>query len=109
MAPTWLKQANTTLIIRFVDLILSRDPDQRATFILSRRKRIQICHRGWRALRNAAPPALAASHLSAMMASMNIAERRPPQDGRIQKHRGTQYRSSSFAPLTQFGEPMFVC
>src|SRR6266498_1597242 len=85
-------EANATPIIRFIDLILYQAIQDRASDIHFEpfENEFKIRYRVDGALYEMAPPprhlALPVISRVKVMASMNIAERRLPQDGRIQKH-----------------------
>jgi type IV pilus assembly protein PilB len=108
-------EANATPIIRFVDLILYQAIQDRASDIHFEpfENEFKIRYRVDGALYEMAPPP---RHLSLpvisrvkVMANMNIAERRLPQDGRIQKNiagRTIDMRVSTLP--TQFGESVVL-
>jgi len=108
-------EANATPIIRFVDLILFQAIQDRASDIHFEpfENEFKIRYRVDGALYEMAPPP---RHLSLpvisrvkVMANMNIAERRLPQDGRIQKNiagRSVDLRVSTLP--TQFGESVVL-
>ena len=108
-------EANATPIIRFVDLILYQAIQDRASDIHFEpfENEFKIRYRVDGALYEIAPPP---RHLSLpvisrvkVMANMNIAERRLPQDGRIQKNiagRPVDLRVSTLP--TQFGESLVL-
>ena len=114
-ASTVEAEANATPIIRFVDLILSQAIQDRASDIHFEpfENEFKIRYRVDGALYEMAPPPL---HLALpvisrvkVMANMNIAERRLPQDGRIQKNiagRTVDLRVSTLP--TQFGESVVL-
>ena len=85
-------EANATPIIRFVDLILYQAIQDRASDIHFEpfENEFKIRYRVDGALYEMSPPprhlALPVISRVKVMANMNIAERRLPQDGRIQKH-----------------------
>jgi type IV pilus assembly protein PilB len=85
-------EANATPIIRFVDLILYQAIQDRASDIHFEpfENEFKVRYRVDGALYEMAPPprhlALPVISRVKVMANMNIAERRLPQDGRIQKH-----------------------
>src|SRR5207248_1406588 len=85
-------EANATPIIRFVDLILYQAILDRASDIHFEpfENEFKIRYRVDGALYEMSPPprhlALPVISRVKVMANMNIAERRLPQDGRIQKH-----------------------
>src|SRR4029077_877547 len=85
-------EANATPIIRFVDLIMYQAIQDRASDIHFEpfENEFKIRYRVDGALYEKSPPprhlALPVISRVKVMANMNIAERRLPQDGRIQKH-----------------------
>ncbi|MCA1659418.1 MAG: Flp pilus assembly complex ATPase component TadA, partial [Verrucomicrobiaceae bacterium] len=108
-------EANATPIIRFVDLILFQAIQDRASDIHFEpfEHEFKIRYRVDGALYEMAPPprhlALPVISRVKVMANMNIAERRLPQDGRIQKNiagRLIDMRVSSLP--TQFGESVVL-
>src|SRR5437762_2036769 len=108
-------EANATPIIRFVDLILYQAIQDRASDIHFEpfENEFKIRYRVDGALYEMAPPPrhLAPPVISRVkvMANMNIAERRLPQDGRIQKNiagRSVDLRVSTLP--TQFGESLVL-
>ena len=108
-------EANTTPIIRFVDLVLYQAIQDRASDIHFEpfENEFKIRYRVDGALYEMSPPprhlALPVISRVKVMASMNIAERRLPQDGRIQKHiagRNVDLRVSTLP--TQFGESLVL-
>src|SRR5215217_6223405 len=108
-------EANATPIIRFVDLILYQAIQDRASDIHFEpfENEFKIRYRVDGALYEMAPPprhlALPVLSRIKVMANLNIAERRLPQDGRIQKHiagRQVDLRVSSLP--TQFGESVVL-
>jgi type IV pilus assembly protein PilB len=108
-------EANATPIIRFVDLILYQAIVDRASDIHFEpfENEFKIRYRVDGALYEMAPPprhlALPVISRVKVMANMNIAERRLPQDGRIQKHiagRNIDLRVSTLP--TQFGESLVL-
>ena len=108
-------EANATPIIRFVDLILFQAIQDRASDIHFEpfENEFKIRYRVDGALYEMAPPprhlALPVISRVKVMANMNIAERRLPQDGRIQKNiagRVIDMRVSSLP--TQFGESVVL-
>ena len=108
-------EANATPIIRFVDLILYQAIQDRASDVHFEpfENEFKIRYRVDGALYEMAPPprhlALPVISRLKVMASMNIAERRLPQDGRIQKHiagRNVDLRVSTLP--TQFGESLVL-
>ena len=108
-------EAIATPIIRFVDLILYQAIQDRASDIHFEpfENEFKIRYRVDGALYEMSPPP---RHLASpvtsrvkVMANMNIAERRLPQDGRIQKHiagRSVDLRVSTLP--TQFGESLVL-
>jgi len=108
-------EANATPIIRFVDLILYQAIQDRASDIHFEpfKNEFKIRYRVDGALYEMSPPPrhLAPPVISRVkvMANMNIAERRLPQDGRIQKNiagRQVDLRVSTLP--TQFGESVVL-
>jgi type IV pilus assembly protein PilB len=108
-------EANATPIIRFVDLILFQAIQDRASDIHFEpfENEFKIRYRVDGALYEMAPPprhlALPVISRIKVMANMNIAERRLPQDGRIQKNvagRTVDLRVSALP--TQFGESVVL-
>jgi len=108
-------EANATPIIRFVDLILYQAIQDRASDIHFEpfENEFKIRYRVDGALYEMSPPprhlALPVISRVKVMASMNIAERRLPQDGRIQKNiagRPVDLRVSTLP--TQFGESLVL-
>jgi type IV pilus assembly protein PilB len=108
-------EANATPIIRFVDLILFQAIQDRASDIHFEpfENEFKIRYRVDGALYELAPPprhlALPVISRVKVMANMNIAERRLPQDGRIQKNvagRNVDLRVSTLP--TQFGESVVL-
>src|SRR5467141_362970 len=108
-------EANTTPIIRFVDLVLYHAIQDRASDIHFEpfENEFKIRYRVDGALYEMSPPprhlALPVISRVKVMANMNIAERRLPQDGRIQKHiagRSVDLRVSTLP--TQFGESLVL-
>jgi type IV pilus assembly protein PilB len=108
-------EANATPIIRLVDLILSQAIHDRASDIHFEpfEDEFKIRYRVDGALYDMAPPprhlALPIISRVKVMANMNIAERRLPQDGRIQKNvadRSVDLRVSTLP--TQFGESVVL-
>jgi type IV pilus assembly protein PilB len=108
-------EANATPIIRFVDLILFQAIQDRASDIHFEpfENEFKIRYRVDGALYEMAPPprhlALPVISRVKVMANMNIAERRLPQDGRIQKTiagRTVDLRVSTLP--TQFGESVVL-
>jgi type IV pilus assembly protein PilB len=114
-ASTVEAEANATPIIRFVDLILFQAIQDRASDIHFEpfENEFKIRYRVDGALYEMAPPprhlALPVISRVKVMANMNIAERRLPQDGRIQKNvagRTVDLRVSTLP--TQFGESVVL-
>src|SRR5213595_1318773 len=108
-------EASATPIIRFVDLILYQAIQDRASDIHFEpfENEFKIRYRVDGALYEMAPPprhlALPVVSRVKVMANMNIAERRLPQDGRIQKNvagRNVDLRVSTLP--TQFGESVVL-
>jgi type IV pilus assembly protein PilB len=108
-------EANATPIIRFVDLILYQAIQDRASDIHFEpfENEFKIRYRVDGALYEMSPPprhlALPVISRVKVMANMNIAERRLPQDGRIQKNiagRNVDLRVSTLP--TQFGESVVL-
>jgi len=108
-------EANATPIIRFVDLILFQAIQDRASDIHFEpfENEFKIRYRVDGSLYEMAPPprhlALPVISRVKVMANMNIAERRLPQDGRIQKNvagRNVDLRVSTLP--TQFGESVVL-
>jgi type IV pilus assembly protein PilB len=108
-------EANATPIIRFVDLILLQAIQDRASDIHFEpfENEFKLRYRVDGALYEMAPPprhlALPVISRVKVMANMNIAERRLPQDGRIQKNiagRPVDLRVSTLP--TQFGESVVL-
>ena len=108
-------EANATPIIRFVDLILYQAIQDRASDIHFEpfENEFKIRYRVDGALYEMSPPprhlALPVISRVKVMANMNIAERRLPQDGRIQKKiagRPVDLRVSTLP--TQFGESLVL-
>ena len=116
MAPSNVEaEANATPIIRFVDLILFQAIQDRASDIHFEpfENEFKIRYRVDGALYEMAPPprhlALPVISRVKVMANMNIAERRLPQDGRIQKNiagRPVDLRVSTLP--TAFGESVVL-
>ena len=109
------EEANATPIIRFVDLILYQAIQDRASDIHFEpfQGEFKIRYRVDGALYEMVPPprhlALPVISRVKVMANMNIAERRLPQDGRIQKNiagRSIDLRVSTLP--TQFGESVVL-
>src|SRR5213082_625836 len=108
-------EASATPIIRFVDLILYQAIQDRASDIHFEpfENEFKIRYRVDGALYEMAPPPrhLAPPVISRVkvMASMNIAERRLPQDGRIQKNIAGRIVDLRVSTLpTQFGESVVL-
>src|SRR5436305_4973795 len=108
-------EANATPIIRFVDLILYQAIQDRASDIHFEpfENEFKIRYRVDGSLYEMSPPprhlALPVISRVSVMANMNIAERRLPQDGRIQKNiagRSVDLRVSTLP--TQFGESVVL-
>jgi type IV pilus assembly protein PilB len=108
-------EANATPIIRFVDLILYQAIQDRASDIHFEpfENEFKVRYRVDGALYEMSPPprhlALPVISRVKVMANMNIAERRLPQDGRIQKTiagRAVDLRVSTLP--TQFGESLVL-
>ena len=108
-------EANATPIIRFVDLIMYQAIQDRASDIHFEpfENEFKIRYRVDGALYEMSPPprhlALPVISRVKVMANMNIAERRLPQDGRIQKNiagRNVDLRVSTLP--TQFGESVVL-
>ena len=107
--------ANATPIIRFVDLILFQAIQDRASDIHFEpfEHEFKIRYRVDGALYEMAPPprhlALPVISRVKVMANMNIAERRLPQDGRIQKNISGRMIDMRVSTLpTQFGESVVL-
>jgi type IV pilus assembly protein PilB len=114
-AATIEAEASATPIIRFVDLILYQAIQDRASDIHFEpfENEFKIRYRVDGALYEMSPPprhlALPVISRVKVMANMNIAERRLPQDGRIQKNiagRSIDFRVSTLP--TQFGESLVL-
>ena len=108
-------EANATPIIRFVDLILYQAIQDRASDIHFEpfENEFKIRYRVDGALYEMAPPprhlALPVTSRVKVMANMNIAERRLPQDGRIQKSIAGRHVDLRVSTLpTQFGESLVL-
>jgi len=108
-------EANATPIIRYVDLILYQAIQDRASDIHFEpfETEFKIRYRVDGALYEMSPPprhlALPVISRVKVMSNLNIAERRLPQDGRIQKHiagRQVDLRVSTLP--TQFGESVVL-
>src|SRR5213076_1492562 len=107
--------ANEAPIVRFVNLVLFQAVQDRASDIHFEpfENEFKIRYRVDGALYEMSPPprhlALPVISRLKVMANMNIAERRLPQDGRIQKHiagRNVDLRVSTLP--TQFGESLVL-
>ncbi|HEV2966347.1 MAG TPA: ATPase, T2SS/T4P/T4SS family, partial [Chthoniobacterales bacterium] len=108
-------EANATPIIRFVDLILYQAIQDRASDIHFEpfENEFKIRYRVDGALYEMSPPprhlALPVISRVKVMANMNIAERRLPQDGRIQKDIAGRHVDLRVSALpTQFGESVVL-
>ncbi|HLW36720.1 MAG TPA: GspE/PulE family protein [Chthoniobacterales bacterium] len=108
-------EANATPIIRFVDLILYQAIQDRASDIHFEpfEHEFKIRYRVDGALYEMSPPprhlALPVISRVKVMANMNIAERRLPQDGRIQKNIAGRHVDLRVSTLpTQFGESVVL-
>ena len=108
-------EANATPIIRFVDLILYQAIQDRASDIHFEpfEHEFKVRYRVDGALYEMAPPprhlALPVISRVKVMANMNIAERRLPQDGRIQKNIAGRHVDLRVSTLpTQFGESVVL-
>jgi type IV pilus assembly protein PilB len=108
-------EANATPIIRFVDLILYQAIQARASDIHFEpfENEFKVRYRVDGALYEMSPPprhlALPVISRVKVMANMNIAERRLPQDGRIQKNIGGRRVDLRVSTLpTQFGESVVL-
>lgn len=108
-------EANATPIIRFVDLILFQAIQDRASDIHFEpfEHEFKIRYRVDGALYEMAPPprhlALPVISRVKVMANLNIAERRLPQDGRIQKNIAGRMIDMRVSTLpTQFGESVVL-
>jgi type IV pilus assembly protein PilB len=108
-------EANATPIIRFVDLILYQAIQDRASDIHFEpfENEFKIRYRMDGALYEMSPPprhlALPVISRVKVMANMNIAERRLPQDGRIQKNIAGRHVDLRVSTLpTQFGESVVL-
>jgi type IV pilus assembly protein PilB len=114
-AATVEAEANATPIIRFVDLILFQAIQDRASDIHFEpfENEFKIRYRVDGALYEMSPPprhlALPVISRIKVMANMNIAERRLPQDGRIQKNIAGRHVDLRVSTLpTQFGESVVL-
>src|SRR5438477_2537763 len=108
-------EANATPIIRFVDLILYQAIQDRASDIHFEpfENEFKIRYRVDGALYEMSPPprhlALPVISRVKVMANLNIAERRLPQDGRIQKNIAGRHVDLRVSTLpTQFGESVVL-
>jgi type IV pilus assembly protein PilB len=108
-------EANATPIIRFVDLILYQAIQDRASDVHFEpfENEFKIRFRVDGALYEMSPPprhlALPVISRVKVMANMNIAERRLPQDGRIQKNIAGRHVDLRVSTLpTQFGESVVL-
>ncbi len=108
-------EANATPIIRFVDLIIFQAIHDRASDIHFEpfENEFKIRYRVDGALYEMAPPprhlALPVISRVKVMANMNIAERRLPQDGRIQKNVAGRMVDMRVSTLpTQYGESVVL-
>src|SRR2546428_5815175 len=108
-------EANATPIIRFVDLILYQAIQDRASDIHFEpfENDFKLRYRVDGALYEMSPPprhlALPVISRVKVMANMNIAERRLPQDGRIQKNIAGRHVDLRVSTLpTQFGESVVL-
>ena len=108
-------EANATPIIRFVDLILYQAIQDRASDIHFEpfENEFKIRYRVDGALYEMSPPprhlALPVISRVKVMANMNIAERRLPQDGRIQKNIAGRHVDLRVSTLpTQYGESVVL-
>src|SRR5438309_2656795 len=108
-------EANATPIIRFVDLILYQAIQDRASDIHFEpfENEFKIRYRVDGALYEMSPPprhlALPVISRVKVMANMNIAERRLPQDGRLQKNIAGRHVDLRVSTLpTQFGESVVL-
>ena len=108
-------EASATPIIRFVDLILYQAIQDRASDIHFEpfENEFKIRYRVDGALYEMSPPprhlALPVISRVKVMANMNIAERRLPQDGRIQKNIAGRHVDLRVSTLpTQFGESVVL-
>ena len=109
------EEANATPIIRFVDLILYQAIQDRASDIHFEpfEHEFKIRYRVDGALYEMSPPprhlALPVISRVKVMANMNIAERRLPQDGRIQKNIAGRHVDLRVSTLpTQYGESVVL-
>jgi len=114
-AATAAAEANATPIIRYVDLILDRAVQAQASDIHFEpfEKEFKIRYRVDGALYEMEPPprhlAIPVTSRLKVMANLNIAERRVPQDGRIQRQIGDKTVDLRVSCLpTQFGESVVL-
>ncbi len=106
--------ANAAPVVRFVNLVLYEAVQAKArTSILSRSKKNSKSATGWTARYEMSPPpkrlALPVVSRIKVMSNLNIAERRLPQDGRLQLPmlgRQIDFRVSTLP--TQFGESVVL-
>ncbi len=108
-------EANATPIIRYVNLILDRAVQAQASDIHFEpfEKEFKIRYRVDGALYEMEPPprhlALPVTSRIKVMSNLNIAERRVPQDGRIQRQIGDKVVDLRVSTLpTQFGESVVL-
>lgn len=108
-------EANATPIIRYVDLILDRAVQAQASDIHFEpfEKEFKIRYRVDGSLYEMEPPprhlALPVTSRIKVMSNLNIAERRVPQDGRIQRKIGDKVVDLRVSTLpTQFGESVVL-
>lgn len=108
-------EANSTPIIRYVDLVLAQAVADRASDIHFEpfEHEFKIRYRVDGALYEMAPPpkhlALPIISRVKVMANLNIAERRVPQDGRIQTYTAGRHVDLRVSSLpTQFGESVVL-
>jgi type IV pilus assembly protein PilB len=108
-------EANAAPIIRYVDLILDRAVQAQASDIHFEpfEKEFKIRYRVDGALYEMEPPprhlALPVTSRIKVMSNLNIAERRVPQDGRIQRQIGDKVIDLRVSTLpTQFGESVVL-
>lgn len=108
-------EANSTPIIRYVDLVLAQAVADRASDIHFEpfENEFKIRYRVDGALYEMAPPpkhlALPIISRVKVMANLNIAERRVPQDGRIQTYTAGRHVDLRVSSLpTQFGESVVL-
>lgn len=114
-AATAAAEANATPIIRYVDLILDRAVQAQASDVHFEpfEKEFKIRYRVDGALYEMEPPprhlAIPVTSRLKVMANLNIAERRVPQDGRIQRQIGDKTVDLRVSCLpTQFGESVVL-